>query len=83
MTFSLAICYKSDSDKADFQQQQRLLSDLYYMYYHISYIKFSLAVYYKETLMKQTFSIPKRLYIDLSILLYLSPVTFNLVSKIS
>lgn len=59
MTFSLAICYKSDSDKADFQQQQRLLSDLYY--YHISYIKFSLAVYYKETLMKQTFSIPKRL----------------------
>lgn len=81
MTFSLAICYKSDSDEADSQQQQRLLSDLYY--YHISYIKFSLAVYYKETLMKQTFSIPKRLYIDLSILLYLSPVTFNLVSKIS
>lgn len=81
MTFSLAICYKSDSDEAVFQQQQRLLSDLYY--YHISYIKFSLAVYYKETLMKQTFSIPKRLYIDLSILLYLSPVTFNLVSKIS
>lgn len=81
MTFSLAICYKSDSDEADFQQQQRLLSDLYY--YYISYIKFSLAVYYKETLMKQTFSIPKRLYIDLSILLYLSPVTFNLVSKIS
>lgn len=81
MTFSLAICYKSDSDEADFQQQQRLLSDLYY--YHISYIKFSLAVYYKATLMKQTFSIPKRLYIDLSILLYLSPVTFNLVSKIS
>lgn len=81
MTFSLAICYKSDSDEADFQHQQRLLSDLYY--YHISYIKFSLAVYYKETLMKQTFSIPKRLYIDLSILLYLSPVTFNLVSKIS
>lgn len=59
MTFSLAICYKSDSDEADFQQQQRLLSDLYY--YYISYIKFSLAVYYKETLMKQTFSIPKRL----------------------
>lgn len=81
MTFSLAICYKSDSDEADSQQQQRLLSDLYY--YHISYIKFSLAVYDKETLMKQTFSIPKRLYIDLSILLYLSPVTFNLVSKIS
>lgn len=81
MTFSLAICYKSDSDEADSQQQQRLLSDLYY--YNISYIKFSLAVYYKETLMKQTFSIPKRLYIDLSILLYLSPVTFNLVSKIS
>lgn len=59
MTFSLAICYKSDSDEADSQQQQRLLSDLYY--YYISYIKFSLAVYYKETLMKQTFSIPKRL----------------------